>query len=230
MSALRPRTVALAVLTICLVGGSIPALADPAVSWAAVSDSAKPRSAEPGPWSDQAPDESDEPPPSPISFGRALDLQGTPLRLVPPKRKAVGDGLRGRARLASGPFNARLLPLRGGGISSGFGWRRHPISGGHKFHSGIDLAAPSGTPIVATAAGTVASADWYGGYGLCVTVDHGNGYVTLYGHLSRIAVSAGQTVQPGQTLGLVGSTGSSTGPHLHYELRRDGYAVNPGIR
>lgn len=230
MSTALPRSLTGLALAVCVVGGSIPAFADTAVSWAAVSDSARPGRTEPGPWSDKAPEADDAPPPSPVSFGRALDLQGSPLRLVPPKRSATSGASRGRATLASGPFNARLLPLRGGGISSGFGWRRHPISGGHKFHSGIDLAAPSGTPIVATAAGTVASADWYGGYGLCVTVDHGNGYVTLYGHMSRITVSAGQAVQPGQTLGLVGSTGSSTGPHLHYELRRDGYAVNPGIR
>jgi murein DD-endopeptidase MepM/ murein hydrolase activator NlpD len=164
-----------------------------------------------------------------ITFGRALDLEGTPLRLTAPLRRASSQGTRSGGTLARGSFIARYLPLRGAGITSGFGWRRHPISGGFKFHAGIDLAAPTGTPIVATAAGVVASADWYGGYGLCVTVDHQNGYVTLYGHMSQIAVSAGQQVQPGQPLGRVGSTGSSTGPHLHYELRRDGYAVNPGF-
>lgn len=164
-----------------------------------------------------------------VTFGRALDLEGTPLRLTAPLRKSAGAGPRSTGRMARGSFTARVLPLRGAGISSSFGWRRHPISGGFRFHAGIDLAAPTGTPIVATAAGVVASADWYGGYGLCVTVDHQNGYVTLYGHMSQIAVSAGQQVQPGQALGRVGSTGSSTGPHLHYELRRDGYAVNPGF-
>lgn len=164
-----------------------------------------------------------------ITFGRALDLEGTPLRLTAPLRRVSSQGVRSGGTLARGSFLARYLPLRGAGITSGFGWRRHPISGGFKFHAGIDLAAPTGTPIVATAAGVVASADWYGGYGLCVTVDHQNGYVTLYGHMSAISVSAGQQVQPGQPLGRVGSTGSSTGPHLHYELRRDGYAVNPGL-
>lgn len=164
-----------------------------------------------------------------VTFGRALDLEGTPLRLAPSMRRAPGQGARNGSTMARGSFAARFLPLRGAGISSGFGWRRHPISGGFKFHAGIDLAAPTGTPIVATAAGVVSSADWYGGYGLCVTVDHQNGYVTLYGHMSQIAVSAGQSVQAGQPLGRVGSTGSSTGPHLHYELRRDGYAVNPGL-
>ena len=164
-----------------------------------------------------------------VTFGRALDLEGTPLRLAVPMRRASSQGSRSGGTLARGSFSPRYLPLRGAGISSGFGWRRHPISGGFKFHAGVDLAAPTGTPIVATAAGVVASADWYGGYGLCVTVDHQNGYVTLYGHMSQIAVSAGQQVQPGQSLGRVGSTGSSTGPHLHYELRRDGYAVNPGF-
>lgn len=164
-----------------------------------------------------------------ITFGRALDLEGTPLRLVAPLRRSAGSRTGSGVTMARGPFSARVLPLRGAGISSGFGWRRHPIAGGFKFHAGIDLAAPTGTPIVATAAGVVASADWYGGYGLCVTVDHQNGYVTLYGHMSQINVGVGQRVQPGQPLGRVGSTGSSTGPHLHYELRRDGYAVNPGF-
>ncbi len=164
-----------------------------------------------------------------VTFGRALDLEGTPLRLTVARRGAVGSYPRGTTTMARGRFSPQVLPLRGAGISSSFGWRRHPISGGSKFHAGIDLAAPSGTPIVATAAGVVASADWYGGYGLCVTVDHLNGYVTLYGHMSQITVSAGQQVLAGQPLGRVGSTGSSTGPHLHYELRRDGYAVNPGF-
>lgn len=164
-----------------------------------------------------------------VTFGRALDLEGTPLRLSSSMRRTPGQRTGSSSTIARGSFAARVLPLRGAGISSGFGWRRHPISGGFKFHAGIDLAAPTGTPIVATAAGVVASADWYGGYGLCVTVDHLNGYLTLYGHMSQIAVSAGQQVQPGQSLGQVGSTGSTTGPHLHYELRRDGYAVNPGL-
>jgi murein DD-endopeptidase MepM/ murein hydrolase activator NlpD len=194
--------------------GSIPLWANSAPSWPE-------QSAQPAEQSQLSAGSS-------ITFGRALDLEGTPLRLAAPTRRSTGSRL-ASGTVARGPFNARVLPLRGAGISSGFGWRRHPISGGSKFHAGIDLAAPTGTPIVATAAGVVASADWYGGYGLCVTVDHQNGYVTLYGHMSQIAVSAGQQVQPGQPLGRVGSTGSSTGPHLHYELRRDGYAVNPGF-
>jgi murein DD-endopeptidase MepM/ murein hydrolase activator NlpD len=205
-------------LAALIVGaGSAPLWANSAPSWPA--DAAQPAS--------QASDT--EPHQPAITFGRALDLEGTPLRLTAPMRRTPGQGVRSGGTLSRGSFAARYLPLRGAGITSGFGWRRHPISGGFKFHAGIDLAAPTGTPIVATAAGVVASADWYGGYGLCVTVDHQNGYVTLYGHMSAISVSAGQQVQPGQPLGRVGSTGSSTGPHLHYELRRDGYAVNPGF-
>ena len=203
-------------------GSTAPAKANSAPDWRAAASSDQPdvasRTGEVGQTGSAT-----------VTFGRALDLEGTPLRLTLPRRQSAATFPRSGSTMARGSFSPRYLPLRGAGITSGFGWRRHPISGGYKFHAGIDLAAPTGTPIVATAAGVVASADWYGGYGLCVTIDHQNGYVTLYGHMSAISVSAGQQVQPGQPLGRVGSTGSSTGPHLHYELRRDGYAVNPGL-
>jgi murein DD-endopeptidase MepM/ murein hydrolase activator NlpD len=94
-------------------------------------------------------------------------------------------------------------------------------------HKGIDLSAPVGTPIYATADGVVGKAAWFGGYGLYVQLEHGNDLETRYGHMSRLNVAEGQTVHKGDILGYVGTTGNSTGPHLHYEVRVDGVAVNP---
>ncbi len=105
-------------------------------------------------------------------------------------------------------------------ISSQFGWRTHPLSGTRRFHSGLDLAAPAGSPVVATGSGTVISAGWNGGYGNAVIIQHSDTQQTLYGHLSKISVQAGETIAQGNVIGLVGSTGNSTGPHLHFESRR----------
>ncbi len=110
------------------------------------------------------------------------------------------------------------------GIRSPFGWRIVPWP---EFHAGVDLAADYGDQVVAAAAGTVASAQYDGGYGNRIEIDHGNGYVTWYCHLSRIDVSAGQYVRKAQHIALVGSTGESTGPHLHYQVMLDGKAVDP---
>lgn len=138
---------------------------------------------------------------------------------------------RGRRRVAYRPghlpsFGRFLKPVRGR-IISRFGYRRHPILGGRRMHTGIDIAAPRGTPIRAARAGVVIFAGWLGGYGKCVIVDHGDGYSTLYAHCSSICVSRGQKVSRGQILGRVGSTGLSTGPHLHFEVRYRGRPVNP---
>lgn len=119
------------------------------------------------------------------------------------------------------------LPLRGASLTSSFGMRRHPLLGGFRAHGGVDLAAPTGTPIVAPSDGVVGTADWRGGYGLAVTLEHGGGVQTRYGHMSRLNVAPGQRVRKGEVIGFVGSTGRSTGPHLHYELRVNGQAVNP---
>jgi len=119
-----------------------------------------------------------------------------------------------------------LRPVAGN-ITSGFGYRRSPFDASREFHAGIDIAAPSGTAVHATAAGTVRMASWNGGYGNVIFLDHGFGFVTVYAHLSRISVRVGQTVDKGQVIGLVGSTGRSTGPHLHYEVRVGGATVNP---
>lgn len=116
-------------------------------------------------------------------------------------------------------------------ITSRFGWRTHPLTGKRRFHSGVDLGAVMGAPVVATVSGTVTSAGWNGGYGKAVVIEHNGIYQTLYGHLSEISVRAGQPIERGTVLGLVGNTGNSTGPHLHFEQRvstnGNWIAVNP---
>ena len=169
-----------------------------------------------------------EPPPpnSPVTFGRALDLQGNPLRIFSPARQGARGLFATSGR--SGPLvKPRGLPVRASSVTSGFGSRWHPILGGYRFHTGLDLGAPMGAAVVATSPGTVVVAGWCGGYGQCVTIDHGGGVLTLYGHLSRIDVAPGQALGQGQSIGLVGSTGRSTGPHLHYEVRLNGQPVDP---
>ena len=112
-------------------------------------------------------------------------------------------------------------------ITSLAGNRVHPVTGEVRYHSGIDIGVPNGDPVWAAAAGTVTMAGWNGNYGNCVMVTHGNGYTTVYGHLSGIAVSYGQSVNMGQTVGYCGSTGLTTGPHLHFEIREGGSFLNP---
>ncbi len=118
------------------------------------------------------------------------------------------------------------MPVNGR-ITSSFGMRRHPILGYARMHAGTDFGAAWGSPIFATANGTVSFAGRHGGHGNYVRLDHGGGLGTGYGHMSRIAVSPGQSVRSGQVIGYVGSTGLSTGPHLHYEMYRSGRTVNP---
>ncbi len=112
-------------------------------------------------------------------------------------------------------------------ISSGFGNRVHPILGYARFHAGVDFGASYGSTIRAADSGQVIFAGWYGGYGQAVIIDHGNGLSTLYAHASRLFVSEGQAVQQGDPVAAVGSTGLSTGPHLHFEVRQNGNPVNP---
>ena len=112
-------------------------------------------------------------------------------------------------------------------LTSRFGLRTHPIYGTTKSHTGIDIGAASGATIVAADGGTVTMAGVNSGYGNCVMIDHGNGYKTLYGHMSSIAVSNGQTVSKGDTIGYVGSTGVSTGPHCHFEVWSNGSRIDP---
>ncbi len=115
-----------------------------------------------------------------------------------------------------------------GTITSPFGWRKNPFGGSSpEFHQGLDIAAETGTTVTAAASGTIISAGWYGGYGNYILIDHGGGMSTGYGHLSRIFVANDQQVQKGQAIGAVGSTGASTGPHLHFEVRISGKPVDP---
>jgi murein DD-endopeptidase MepM/ murein hydrolase activator NlpD len=122
---------------------------------------------------------------------------------------------------------ATLVMPAEGRISSSFGMRTHPISGQRKMHTGMDIAAPTGTPVRAAADGVVSFAGRRGGYGNTVIVDHPDGTQTLYAHKHTLGVRAGESVTAGQTIGTVGSTGHSTGPHLHFEVRRDGEPQDP---
>ncbi len=119
------------------------------------------------------------------------------------------------------------MPVNGVTLTSGYGMRWHPVVGGRRAHKGVDLAAPSGTPIYASADGVVSKAEWFSSYGLYVSLEHGGDIQTRYGHMSRLNAYAGQKVRKGDLIGYVGSTGRSTGPHLHYEVRVAGMAVNP---
>ena len=119
-----------------------------------------------------------------------------------------------------------LWPVEGQ-VTGSFGERIDPFNGEGAFHSGVDISASVGSPVIAPADGLVTFADFQGGYGRAVTVDHGHGITTRYGHLSSFAVTAGQYIQRGDTIGYVGLSGRSTGPHLHYEVRINGVPVNP---
>ena len=116
---------------------------------------------------------------------------------------------------------ARQTPVDGGVVTSGVGWRLDPFGSGRRvYHNGYDIAVPFGTPVYPTQAGTVYFAGPYKGYGNLVAVDHRNGYVTFYGHNSEVKVSVGQAVDTNTVIALAGSTGRSTGPHVHYEVRQ----------
>ena len=112
-------------------------------------------------------------------------------------------------------------------FSSGYGYRDAPTRGASRNHKGLDIPGPVGTPIYATADGTIGRAEWVGGYGKFVEINHGNAVQTRYGHLSAMNVSPGQRIRKGDILGYMGSTGRSTGSHLHYEVRIAGEAINP---
>lgn len=146
-----------------------------------------------------------------------------------PKAQLLRWGKDGRYFEASGIGETRSGLIRpvGGSVSSSFGMRRHPILGYKRMHSGMDFKAAYGTPIHAAADGVVRFAGRHGGHGNFVKLDHGGGLGTGYAHMSRIAVSNGSRVRRGQVIGYVGSTGLSTGPHLHYEMYRNGRTVNP---
>lgn len=129
-------------------------------------------------------------------------------------------------RLAALSKTPQGWPARGV-ITSDYGYRIHPIFGYGRFHSGLDIADNYGTPIKATAAGRISYSGWMQGYGYAVIIDHGSGLQTLYGHCSRLLVNVGQQVTKGQHIADMGSTGNSTGPHVHYEVLKNGSCVSP---
>jgi len=164
-----------------------------------------------------------------LSAAEEASLEGLILereRELESQQRATGIAGGGDHSGAAGMFSWPVT----GTITSPFGWRSNPFGGSPEFHQGLDIAAPTGTTVTAAAGGTVIMAQWYGGYGNYILIDHGGGYSTGYGHLSAIYVSTGQSVQRGQAIGAVGSTGQSTGPHLHFEVRIAGKPVDPAPR
>ncbi|MBE8955641.1 MAG: peptidoglycan DD-metalloendopeptidase family protein [Quinella sp. 2Q5] len=151
------------------------------------------------------------------------------------ERRRKGEAAERAARAGNVANGGYVVPSFGGGMSlpvageitSEFGWRTHPIFGSARFHSGIDIGADYGVPIHAAASGVVIEAGWIGGYGNTVMIEHGSGIVTLYGHNESLAVSVGQSVNQGDVIAYCGSTGNSTGPHCHFEVRLGGEPVSP---
>lgn len=156
---------------------------------------------------------------------------------TPASAKAVQGGSAVPGSLSAIPTAATMrpaavsvpsrMPVESAALTSGYGMRTHPVLGGRRQHKGVDLAQPTGTPVYATADGVISKADWFSSYGLYISIEHGAEIQTRYGHLSRLNVAAGQAVHKGDLIGFVGSTGRSTGPHLHYEVRIAGNSVNP---
>jgi len=164
----------------------------------------------------------------PGTGGPALPLDEMGLATLTAKMNRLEEDLRSyEAILRERGYTPTVWPVDGT-LEGGFGGRRNPFGGpGWEFHSGQDIEAPWGAPVVAGASGKVSFVGWQNGYGQLVVVDHGGGLSTRYGHLSHIDVELNQTVSRAQLLGKVGSTGRSTGPHLHYEVRINDQPVNP---
>ncbi len=164
----------------------------------------------------------------PGSGGPALPLDEDGLDTLETKMAQLERNMRSyEAVLRERGYTPTVWPVEGK-LEGGFGGRRNPFGGGsYEFHSGQDIEAPMGAPIVSGASGTVSFVGWQNGYGQLVVIDHGGGLTTRYGHLSSIGVSLSQKIQRGEFIGNVGSTGRSTGPHLHYEVRINDQPVNP---
>ena len=160
----------------------------------------------------------------------APNVAPTPARAATPVAAPVAPPIKAEVETA-GPVTRQIAfaaPVRGYAINSAFGLRKLAIEAKARAHKGVDIAAPKGTSVFTAAEGQVVRTGYdAGGYGNFIEVRHPNGMSTLYGHLSRIDVANGDAVAPGQRIGLVGSTGYSTGPHLHFEVRRGGAQVNP---
>jgi murein DD-endopeptidase MepM/ murein hydrolase activator NlpD len=163
------------------------------------------------------------------SGGPVLDLQLTKEELDEAESGTVQDQIRAIAS-ASNPSFLPTMWAKLGKINNEFGFRRNPFGGrSYEFHAGMDIDGERGDSVMAPANGTIIKAGWQGGYGNMIEIDHGNGLTTRYGHLSKIEIQVGDVITRGQLIGLVGSTGRSTGPHLHYELRLNDKSINPRL-
>jgi murein DD-endopeptidase MepM/ murein hydrolase activator NlpD len=160
--------------------------------------------------------------------GPALPLDEMTISVIESKTKYLEHELQAyETILKEQAVIPSIWPIKGN-LESGFGGRRNPFGGAsYEYHEGQDIDAEYGAPVCAAASGTVIFAGWQNGYGQVVYIDHGSGLTTRYGHLSHIDATVGQTIARGETLGRIGSTGRSTGPHLHYEVRINNEPVNP---
>ena len=164
---------------------------------------------------------------TPGAGGPAMPVESESLAELESKMNRIERDLRRYETEIGNSHTPSIWPVAGT-LESGFGGRRNPFGGSsYEFHSGQDIDAEWGAPVIAGANGTVTFSGWQSGYGQLVVIDHGGGLTTRYGHLSAIAASVGQLIQRGEFLGRVGSTGRSTGPHLHYEVRINDQPVNP---
>jgi murein DD-endopeptidase MepM/ murein hydrolase activator NlpD len=164
----------------------------------------------------------------PGTGGPAIPLDADSLAVIEAKMSRLEQNMRAYEEiLRQRGYTPTIWPVDGK-LESGFGGRRNPFGGSsYEFHSGQDIDAPYGAPVIAGASGKVVFAGWQSGYGQLVVIDHGGGLTSRYGHLSHIDVVEGQTISRAEFLGRVGSTGRSTGPHLHYEVRINDEPVNP---
>jgi murein DD-endopeptidase MepM/ murein hydrolase activator NlpD len=161
------------------------------------------------------------------SGGPVLDVQSTAEEAAESENGEVENQIRSIVSTSDPSFMPTMWAHLGK-INNEFGFRRNPFGGrNYEFHPGMDIDGERGDTVIAPANGTILKAGWTGGYGNMIEIDHGNGLTTRYGHLSKIEVQVGDAIQRGQLIGLIGSTGRSTGPHLHYELRLNDKSVNP---
>lgn len=158
---------------------------------------------------------------------RAKDADYDRLNAISENIRSFLQSMESAANMPSGGGTGKFVWPCTGPITSYAGWRVHPVFGTTRYHSGMDIAVDTGTPIVAADNGVVALSGWVGGYGYAVFINHGNGVVTIYGHNSRLLVSEGEAVKQGQQIAEAGSTGYSTGPHCHFECRVNGEVVDP---
>lgn len=171
----------------------------------------------------------------PAEEGSRLIMESSALASTQAELRSTAEGIAGSMALLENDLKNRIHELRAlpsytpinGSITSSFGWRRSPFGRWSERHEGLDMAAPYGTPVLVAGDGTVTFAGWKPGLGRVVSVDHGNGYVSSYAHMSRTDTKVGATVTRGTMIGAVGSTGRSTGSHLHFEVRRNGALVDP---